>query len=522
MKVRIVVTSLIFVAFWAVACSGDPSTVDESRPDNKNVSAANDNVAKSELKTELMEAAKLIDKAKSELGDDAQPNAMRTLGYPVFLISDFKKPQSFVSKFDNNNRDPLSDYLVTNFKTLTKTLLKEEGNPPSEKLKNALKDEFNDQLRNKDLYEPARFPNVTRGTLSELDRNGGGVKRLQPEELAQMNRLLLQTSYEEFIEPAPTETVLHHLNKAATLAKPFPAAQVSLDETLTTTRALLRKRSEAEAPTLLSASEVDKVGDNIETVLASLARMNGTQTSTFNWITGVIWDVLYYLLLTLAVVIPVAIVGFFIKRARDKAAAKEHANLQVLKKLIDRNDHLQQEFTAFKSQNSSEIEALKDQVSRLESAYRLLARKNEQPAYSSTGHIPNINRYYEPSPAPVKEEPEFPVSAESYLEKVKGSNRFSTVIRPDFQNGILVKDSDGRGELVLIEDSTRSVDFQRLFVVPSVSQFQMKQDFYNYYDEYYECDQPTAGNVWIVHPAIVEKVNGGWRLMEKGRLEVRA
>ena len=50
----------------------------------------------------------------------------------------------------------------------------------------------------------------------------------------------------------------------------------------------------------------------------------------------------------------------------------------------------------------------------------------------------------------------------------------------------------------------------------------MKQDFYNYYDSFYHCDRSARRQAFgLFNPAVVEKVNGGWQLREKGRLEVR-
>jgi hypothetical protein len=121
-------------------------------------------------------------------------------------------------------------------------------------------------------------------------------------------------------------------------------------------------------------------------------------------------------------------------------------------------------------------------------------------------------------PPPPKEEPEFPVSAVDYLDKM---TRFANVVRPDFQNGILVNDPDGTGELVVIRDSRRD-DTRMLFLVPRHAQFQTKQDFYTYYEKYYDCARPSAGDVWIIGPAMVEKVSGGWQLREKGLLEIRS
>jgi hypothetical protein len=100
-------------------------------------------------------------------------------------------------------------------------------------------------------------------------------------------------------------------------------------------------------------------------------------------------------------------------------------------------------------------------------------------------------------------------------------NRFANVVKPDFQNGILVNDPEGDGELVLIRDPRVRDDTQPLFVIPRATQFHTKQDFYTYYQKYYDCVRPTGGDVWIIGPAVVEKVTGGWQLREKGMLEVR-
>lgn len=532
MKVRIVVMSLIFVvAFMLAGCSGETDSA-ESTQEKRNAAPTIDPLAKASITTELDQAATLLKQAKSKLDEgakDSEPQAKRFLGYPAFMIADFRDPQGLATRLQTNRE--LSKYLFSKFTLANKDFFQEEKDDV-QALASALREEFDRRLEDRELYVASRFPadNLSSETKLELQRNLPHLDTLTQEELANLNRLLLQDSYREFIKPADPRSVLRHLTQAQKLTKNLSPSDVqrktqsNVDGALTATSKLLNQ-SPAESDHSEISSAVDKVSGNVADALASLNRSDDPNTTggwSIDQIVEVLKKVIYYLLLILAVLIPLAIISVVVKRARDNAAAKEHANVQAFKKLIDRNDLLQQEFTAFKNQNSSEINTLKDQVSRLESAYRILARKNEQYANSSSGNSQNINRYYEPPPAPVKEEPEFPVSAETYLEKMKGTNRFSTVIRPDFQNGILVKDSEGRGELVLIEDPTRPVDFQRLFVVPSVSQFQMKQDFYNYYDGYYECDQPAAGNVWIVHPAIVEKVNGGWRLTEKGRLEVRA
>lgn len=112
----------------------------------------------------------------------------------------------------------------------------------------------------------------------------------------------------------------------------------------------------------------------------------------------------------------------------------------------------------------------------------------------------------------------FPISAATYLDQVRHSAR---VVRPDFQKGILVGDPAGNGELVLIRNSSQSVEKETLFLLPRVTQFQTAQEFCTYYEKYYQCKNPSAGDIWIIDRAVVVEVEGGWRLTKKGVLEVR-
>ena len=161
---------------------------------------------------------------------------------------------------------------------------------------------------------------------------------------------------------------------------------------------------------------------------------------------------------------------------------------------------------------------MNSRLSELDTEMRSLARfvRESLTTRRSDGNNSSSGMYQSRGDMSPKDEPEFPVSAVDYLGKM---NRFANVVRPDFQNGILVNDPDGTGELVLIRDSRD--ESQPLFVVPRATQFHTKQDFYTYYQKYYDCPRPTAGDVWIIGPAVVEKVTGGWQLREKGMLEIR-
>jgi hypothetical protein len=134
------------------------------------------------------------------------------------------------------------------------------------------------------------------------------------------------------------------------------------------------------------------------------------------------------------------------------------------------------------------------------------------------------NRTAAPSPtfstpaAPTNSLPVFPIAADQLLREM---HRKSLVVKRDFQNDMLVSDPEGKGELVLLRDPEIREELQRLLVVPSVTLFQMRQDYHNFYEKYYDCARPESGDIWIIDPAVVEKVSGGWQLREKGKLEVR-
>lgn len=193
---------------------------------------------------------------------------------------------------------------------------------------------------------------------------------------------------------------------------------------------------------------------------------------------------------------------------------------QVLQSHLAATREAQPDYAPKLSSLSSTQTEMSSRLNDLDSEVRSLARLvRESLATRRSDHNPSysgLNYHSQVESVSPKDEPEFPVSAVDYLGKM---NRFANVVRPDFQNGILVNAPDGDGELVLIRDSRD--DTQPLFVVPRATQFQTKQDFYTYYQKYYDCVRPSAGDVWIIGPAVVDKVAGGWQLREKGMLEIR-
>jgi len=115
---------------------------------------------------------------------------------------------------------------------------------------------------------------------------------------------------------------------------------------------------------------------------------------------------------------------------------------------------------------------------------------------------------------PPKPEPQFPISADDFIAKSKNG---AVPVRYDYKDGMLVADEAREGGLMVVRDGSDG----RLYLVPSFGIFQMKSDYTNYFERYYACVRPAGGTVWIIQPATVSQVNGGWQLLSRGELEVR-
>lgn len=114
---------------------------------------------------------------------------------------------------------------------------------------------------------------------------------------------------------------------------------------------------------------------------------------------------------------------------------------------------------------------------------------------------------------PIGDAPSFPASVAEYLNRIRAAKKIR--VHLDYQNNLLVAAEDG--EFVLVQDDNGP---SQLFILPRLTRFTSKQDFYDYYQDYYYCANPSAGEVQIIAPALGEKVLGGWALREPGVLEV--
>lgn len=109
--------------------------------------------------------------------------------------------------------------------------------------------------------------------------------------------------------------------------------------------------------------------------------------------------------------------------------------------------------------------------------------------------------------------PGFPCSVAAYLEKLPRS-AFAVRFQPEKSR--LTEAKTGEYFLIsLARESSLSI------VIPRSIKLGSKQDYYNSYYELFNCENPVAGEVVILTPAIVEAIEGGWQLKETGFIEIK-
>jgi hypothetical protein len=109
--------------------------------------------------------------------------------------------------------------------------------------------------------------------------------------------------------------------------------------------------------------------------------------------------------------------------------------------------------------------------------------------------------------------PAFPSLVAQYLKRTRSANKINVTF--DYETGAFVPVEDG--EFVVVTNVG-----QNAIVLPRAAKFSTKRDFYEFYQDYYHCPSPDAGEVRIVEPAIVTRSGNGWTLEASGVLEVVA
>src|ERR1041384_2084427 len=110
--------------------------------------------------------------------------------------------------------------------------------------------------------------------------------------------------------------------------------------------------------------------------------------------------------------------------------------------------------------------------------------------------------------------PVFPCSVSSFRSSLRHSP-----VSLEFNGESNVLTESKNGPYLLIKNSGNP-KFQ--IVAPSLSKLSSKKDYYNTYDELFNCENPTAGEIYILSPAIVEQADNGWLLREAGVIQIKA
>ena len=106
--------------------------------------------------------------------------------------------------------------------------------------------------------------------------------------------------------------------------------------------------------------------------------------------------------------------------------------------------------------------------------------------------------------------PAFPSLVAPYLKRTRSAHKVNVTF--DYETGSFVPVEDG--EFVVVTNTDQSI------VLPRTPRFSTKRDFYEFYQDYYHCPNPEAGEVQIIQPAVVAPASNGWTLESMGALEV--
>lgn len=106
--------------------------------------------------------------------------------------------------------------------------------------------------------------------------------------------------------------------------------------------------------------------------------------------------------------------------------------------------------------------------------------------------------------------PAFPSPVADYLKRTKASQKVNVTF--DYETGAFVPVEDG--EFVVVTNSAQPI------LLPRAAKFSNRRDFYEFYQDYYHCSNPNAGEVQVIHPAFVTQTDEGWTLQATGMLDV--
>lgn len=215
-------------------------------------------------------------------------------------------------------------------------------------------------------------------------------------------------------------------------------------------------------------------------------------------------------LLALAVLGALAYAGWFVFKLNRRVGDLETMHGKVVQRFVVLEKTLGEQ-KAYALTVESGVTRLRDDMARgigeLQRSYRDM-RTGQRPAAVAPDPFAYLDR------GPVRDPgPTFPALVSDYLSKVSESKKVE--VEADFRTNLFVPAPGGPFVLVQDDDGTGSG-----IVLPK-SRLQKGQEFVSYYKGIYYCDSPSAGEVFIVEPAVVDHTGSGWRLRSPGRLELK-
>ena len=190
----------------------------------------------------------------------------------------------------------------------------------------------------------------------------------------------------------------------------------------------------------------------------------------------------------------------------DWQDSSNRAVRELKQSLKDNKEHTDTLETSF-SRVAADLGLKIDSAKRSSEEAKKLAATRESP-----NHNPEPLRA-EPA-LEVLAEPSFPSLVADYLSRLRPDQ--PTAVEADFRTNRLVAAAAESAPFFFIEDT----DGSGAGIVLPKPRLQRSQEFSSYYKGYYYCTDPSAGEVYIIEPAVVSRDGTGWRLSQMGRMEI--
>lgn len=218
---------------------------------------------------------------------------------------------------------------------------------------------------------------------------------------------------------------------------------------------------------------------------------------------------------SLAAVAALALAGWFVFNLYQRVGHLDRAHRKLAQRFVVFEKTLGEQDVYAQSINSGVVrmgEEMRREMEELRRSYRDMRGGQRAPvaAVAAVADDPFARLERMPVADPV---PTFPSLVSDYLSKVSDSKKLE--VENDFRTNLFVPAPGGPFVLVQDDDGTGSG-----IVLPK-SRLQKSQEYVSYYKGTYYCDSPSAGEVFVVEPAIVDQAGGGWRLRSPGRLELK-